>query len=837
MVGLVDRLSRYLDHAGGRVFAKSAKRSAQFAGDKIESIRSYADFCRTGTSPAYPLEIFLEISNICDLKCAMCVQFSALNAQRLSQIKRTARGFMDQGEISENIEEALRHAFLVHCFGYGEPTIHPTFRSFLDLISRYEVMIDFFTNGMHLDEEFCRFLVDRRVYQITVSFSGATKEVYESIYLGGNFERVLGGIKRVADLKKARGSRFPIIEVNSLGFHDHVAQFDGFVSLMADHGVDTVLLKPLRPEKTIPELYEHVSLMRPDKEGEIVARAIKIGRQRGVEVNASLYVRNAPATEEEYDRQVEALKASAIKMFGETGRRFGSNPVSRFAALAEELEPVRDPDVTRAAPRVLSLDSPPEVARALLKVQPLEGGGGAAGAFHCMEPFKTLYLTRNGAARPCCFSNPQSWHFGDAKQDDALSIWRGAGFEVTRTAIAQTSYPTRSCEVCTRRRSGPQGHFAKLLLGRYLGWHGDQFDKNLAKSIEAHVPGVMQILGRSPAAIMDARNIDIGESAPGMPEASWPFERSTTETEHFIATPNAYAHRDFLLVDRKPVSDRSSLSDSALGELQLLLEACGRRFAGNGSIVDLGLPSFALAGLVSGMAANPAIESIAASFRQSKHSIVERFDLCAHASDASDPQLFIKPHVGELSKLRWLASKPIELCLVNSDGNDRPFQSSFRQLLRHFIVGETIVVQTGFYRHESFYAKVLMAYLGGSFEWLGQVGLDAIFRFTRPVPNDLAELEPYPNLPADLCLRFHRQWKHPGLRPDVQMNLDLSYANLLAAAVGRDAAMSHLDTLLDRYRDDLVAKDAKGFDLAGRLADARERLSASTIASHPGWSL
>lgn len=570
-----------------------------------------------------------------------------------------------------------------------------------------------------------------------------------------------------------------------------------------------------------------MSILRPAQEGEIVARAVGIGKQRGVEVNATLYVQNAPATEEEYDRQVDSLKANAKKVFGESGRRFGSNPVSRFGALAEELEPIRDSDATRRAPRVLSLDSPPEVARALLKVQPLGEGGETAGKFHCMEPFKTLYLTRNGAANPCCFANPQSWYLGDAKQNDALSIWQGAGFEVTRSAIAQASYPMKSCEVCTRRRSGPQGHFVQLLLNRYLRWHRSYFDQNLGKLIDAQAPGSMQLIARSPAAIMEARNADVGTSAPGRPEAFWPFERSTTETEQFIATPNAYAHRDFLLMDREATNHRSNLTHSASGELQLLLESCGRRFAGNGCIVDLGLPSSALAGLVSGMAANPVIESVAASFQQNKHSIIERFGLSAHANDAPDPNMFIKPQVGELSKLRWLASKPIELCLVNDDGNDRLVQSRFRQLLPNFIVGETIIVQAGFYRHESFYSKVLMAYLGGSFEWLGQIGLNAIFRFTRPVPSDLVELEPYPSLPADLCLRFHRQWKHPSLRPDVQMNLDLSYAKLLAVAVGRDAAMSHLDTLYDRYRDDLVAED---LDLAGMLADVRQRLSASTIA-------
>lgn len=831
MVDLLNRLSRYFDHAADRVLKQAPRRPAQFAGNKVEAVRSYAEFCRTGTSPAYPLEIFLEISNICDLKCAMCVQFSALNSQRLNQIKRTSRGFMDQGEISENIGQALQHALLVHCFGYGEPTIHPTFRSFLDLISGYEVMIDFFTNGMHLDEDFCRFLVDRRVYQITVSFSGATKEVYESIYLGGNFEKVLGGIKRLADIKKAQGSRFPIIEINSLGFRDHVAQFDQFVSLMADNGVNTVMLKPLQAYKTIPELFEHVSIMRPDREGEIVKRAIRIGRQRGVEVNAALYVREAPATEEEYHRQIDSLKSEAEKAFGDGDRKFGLNPVSRFSALAEDLEPVRGSGTERRAPRVLGLDSPREVAHSLLNVQSLEKATGSANAFHCMEPFKTLYLSRNGAAKPCCFANPESWYFGDAKQDNALSIWQGSGFEVTRSAIAETKYPMKSCEVCVRRGSGPQGHLVQHLLSRYFSWHGKHFDQSLASLIEVQAPGSLQAIARSPAAIMEARNANAAMSPPASPEAFWPFERSTAETDQFIATRHAFAHRDFMTTDRKSRNPAPGAKGGPSPELLLLLEACGRRFGGKGQIVDLGLPSPALAGLISGLTANPARESIVASFMQSRDSIVERFGVVASPNDAPDPDLFIKPQIGQVSKLRWLASKPIELCVINGRGNDRLFQGAFRRLLPHFIAGETIVVQTDFYQHGKFYPKVLMGYLGGSFEWLGQVGLNAIFRFARPAPADLAELDPYPGFPVDLCLRFHRQWKHVELPREIQLRLELSYALLLAASTGRDAALAHLDTLDELYRDELAPGASRAVRFAKMLAEGRQRLSDVSIVA------
>jgi len=833
MVGLLNRVSRYFDYTADRVLKKAPKRPSHFAADKIEAVGSYAEFCRTGTSPAYPLEIFLEISNICDLKCAMCVQFSALNAHRLNQIKRTSRGFMDQGEISENIEEALKHAQLVHCFGYGEPTIHPTFKSFLDLISRYEVMIDFFTNGMHLDEEFCQFLVDRRVYQITVSFSGATKDVYESVYLGGNFEKVLGGLKRLADIKKAQGSRFPIIEINSLGFRDHVAQFDQFVSLMADHGVNTVMLKPLHAYKTIPELFEHVSIMRPAHEGKIVNRAIKIGRQRGVEVNAELYVQEAAADDQEYDRQVDALKGEAEKAFGDGDRKFGQNPVSRFAELSQDLEPLRGSDTERRAPLVLGLESPSQVAQALLEVQPLEKADGSASAFHCMEPFKTLYLSRNGAAKPCCFANPQSWYFGDAKQDNALSIWRGSGFEVTRSAIAETKYPMKSCEVCIRRKSGPQGHLVQHLLRRYLAWHAEHFDVNLGQMIEAQAPGALRLTARSPAAIMEARNANAVTPPADLPEAYWPFEQSPARTDQFLATGNALAHREFLPIERSSAKLQPRAKGDPSPDLLVLLEACARRYAGKGCIVDLGLPSAAVSGLVAGLSANPAIASIVASFGRNKHSIIERFGGVAGPNDAPDPETFIKPQIGQASKLRWLASKPIELCVINGRSRDRLIQGAFRQLLPHFIVGETIIVQTDFYHHGKFYPKVLMGYLGGSFEWLGQVGLNAIFRFTRPVPAELAALDPYPGLSESLCLRFHRQWDHADLPREIQIRLDLSYVQLLAASVGRDAALSHLDMLEERYADEPASKAVKKANFEKVFADVRLRLGEPSTAAGP----
>ena len=55
----------------------------ELVAEKFATISSYYDFCETGAMPRFPLEIFVEISNLCDLKCAMCATFSALSSKRL----------------------------------------------------------------------------------------------------------------------------------------------------------------------------------------------------------------------------------------------------------------------------------------------------------------------------------------------------------------------------------------------------------------------------------------------------------------------------------------------------------------------------------------------------------------------------------------------------------------------------------------------------------------------------------------------------------------------------------------------------------------------------------
>lgn len=498
---------------------------------KAETIGSYGAFCAGQAQPAYPLEVFLEVSNVCDLNCVMCAEFSAINPERITKLRATRRGFLNETDIVDRLDPILRHSLAVHCSGFGEPTIHPDFRAIIERVSAYDVLVDFITNGMRLAEDLGDFIVDQGVYQVMISASGATADVYEKLYVGGEFERVLAGIRRVTAAKKARGTRYPLIEVNSLGFRDHVAHFDEFVALMAECGADVVHLKKLQPYHSVPQLYEHVSVFRPWVEGPIIERAIEIGRRHGVHVDASQYLEDGVADEAEYQARLASLRQQAQPHLGDTP--FGSSPITSFADLARS-QPRRPgqgtADLVRG--RVLPAGEDAQAIADRLGIAPFPEDGSQS--FFCMEPFKTMYVNRNARVKTCCFARDAGWLMGDVQDDDAAAIWRGDGYRTTRNAILDGAYPMANCDFCLENKVGPAQSNAPAIVRNYLDWHTSRFGNSLRRELTATAPQALnQIYTADADAVVERHHTGGHDPVPragmGVPVDYARIERSRLE--------------------------------------------------------------------------------------------------------------------------------------------------------------------------------------------------------------------------------------------------------------------------------------------------------------------
>lgn len=415
--------------------------------NKEETLRSFHNFSQTTELPQYPLEVFLEISNVCDLKCAMCGTFSALDQWRFFHLKETERGFFDATK-QTSLESVLKHAVLVHCFGYGEPTIHPNFKEIMDYISEFEVLIDFFTNGMHLTEDLCEFLVKKKVFRVYVSFSGSTKEDYENVYIGGNFETVLNGIKLLNKTKKKYKSNYPQIEINSLAFQHHVDKIVNFVNLMANYGANTINLKPLETHKNIPYLNAHVALMRPWVEGKLLKKAKFRAFLKNIRFDASHFLNTQlMQTEEDFILKKEQLLQGTTTV-----------PIKKFKSIAKELT------IFKSNKETENNESVPDNISNRLNFDYPEGLEQP-----CFEPFKTLYISRNGQTKPCCFGQ-NTVSLGNINQSSAQEIWQKGGFLLIRENIIAGKYPMAICKECIERKSTSQYHAMREIIQAYNLW-------------------------------------------------------------------------------------------------------------------------------------------------------------------------------------------------------------------------------------------------------------------------------------------------------------------------------------------------------------------------------
>lgn len=397
---------------------------------KQEAFQSFFNFAEGGEFPSWPLELFLEVSNICDLKCAMCPTFSALSPNRFVNISTTDRGLMDLGQHAQPLEAVLERVPVVHAHGYGEPTIHPQFTDFVEHLSGFEVLMDFFTNGMHLDDQLCQTLVEHAVYRITVSFSGGTAEEYENVYLGGEFEQVLAGIRRLAEYKRLSQSEFPRIDVNSIAFVHQVEKLPEFVQLVGEAGVNAIHLKPLSTYEFIPELH-------------------------GLRANFDAFA------QEQLDRARTVAKALNVELYSKPFE----DSIKQDVSDAPEVSVLDLKNIRKPIPNEKRQKRSP-----MGRYRPSEDQLISHGGTPCFEPFKTVYTSFDGKVFPCCFKGIYKG-MGKLRRGPLLDTWQGEEFEFLRSSVLRNQYPAQLCGECVRKRTYPKHHGVDRMYRHYSQWY------------------------------------------------------------------------------------------------------------------------------------------------------------------------------------------------------------------------------------------------------------------------------------------------------------------------------------------------------------------------------
>jgi radical SAM protein with 4Fe4S-binding SPASM domain len=184
----------------------------------------------------YPLILMVEPTNLCNLKCPMCPSGAG--------IMKRSRGKMDIKKFKRLIDEIGGHLILVQFWNQGEPFIHTGLSEMVSYVKSKHVPAMTSTNGHFFQtRQQVASIVQSGIDEIIVSFDGVDQTTYEQYRVGGQFDKVIGGVKNLVQYKQNRRIKRPLINMQFLVLKHNEDQIEKIKTMGRKLGVDLVTLK------------------------------------------------------------------------------------------------------------------------------------------------------------------------------------------------------------------------------------------------------------------------------------------------------------------------------------------------------------------------------------------------------------------------------------------------------------------------------------------------------------------------------------------------------------------------------------------------------------------
>lgn len=203
--------------------------------------RQYEAAARFEYEPTFPLYLMLEQTYHCNLRCPICIQ--GLSEERKAFEPSSPR--MSRDLFQRIVLEGERHKCPSIAMEVNdEPLLVKDLSERIRYCKEHGFMDVFMTtNGVLFTEKTVREIIDAGVTHILFSVDAATKETYDKIRLGGDFQKVIDAITMVRRYREERNSVLPLIRAslvqNRLNQHETEAfgaQFGGLADFVEIQG-------------------------------------------------------------------------------------------------------------------------------------------------------------------------------------------------------------------------------------------------------------------------------------------------------------------------------------------------------------------------------------------------------------------------------------------------------------------------------------------------------------------------------------------------------------------------------------------------------------------------
>lgn len=182
-----------------------------------------------------PSHLIVEISSTCQLRCPLC-PLGSRTIKRQSQI-------MDFDTFKKVVDDVGDYVYHFNINGMGEPLMNKRVIDMITYAKEKNIYTDLYTNFQLQDREIIEGLVSSGLDSILISLDGATKEVYETYRIKGDFERILNNIRLLVETRACQKSVRPEINIQFVMFEHNRSQLNQMTELVKSLGADNLFVK------------------------------------------------------------------------------------------------------------------------------------------------------------------------------------------------------------------------------------------------------------------------------------------------------------------------------------------------------------------------------------------------------------------------------------------------------------------------------------------------------------------------------------------------------------------------------------------------------------------
>lgn len=217
----------------------AAKRIKEISPENAVKDCGYLNFLYNATHPqAYcsspPHQVYIEATNVCNLRCTHCPQ---------STMRRRPQ-YLDIKLFEKIIKELSPHKPFIDLYLQGESLLHQKIAEMVKICRANGLLPRITTNTTLLRKELSKKLIEAGLNKIEFSVSGTTKVSYEKMHRGATYEKTLKNILDFLELNAAAG--FPVHTRTVFVEEEKTQKEKGrYIKLFSKLPLDDVYISPL----------------------------------------------------------------------------------------------------------------------------------------------------------------------------------------------------------------------------------------------------------------------------------------------------------------------------------------------------------------------------------------------------------------------------------------------------------------------------------------------------------------------------------------------------------------------------------------------------------------